>query len=199
MRRRRRTTTSRCAGILASLLLLVLAAPAGAQVEAHPGYFPVEELGFMEPEDLSLEINLAGSMLELIAAAFDDEDPEFSELVRGLQGIRVRIAETEDLELPTLEQGFKRATAWLDENGWEAFIRLREDDEQLHVFMRVVEGDMVGTTVLILEPEDQVVVVNVVGRLDLALLAQLADSLDIPALDIEGFEPDRRRDADGGH
>ena len=56
-----------------------------------------------------------------------------------------------------------------------------------------------GPTVLILEPEDQVVVVNVVGRLDLALLAQLADSLDIPALDIEGFEPDRRGDdADGG-
>jgi hypothetical protein len=47
---------------------------------------------------------------------------------------------------------------------------------------------MVGATLLALEPEAEVVMVNVVGRLDPALLASLADSLDIPQLDVRGLE-----------
>ena len=47
------------------------------------------------------------------------------------------------------------------------------------------------STLLVLEPGDQVVLVNVVGKLDLALLASLADSLDIPQLDVTGMGSER--------
>ncbi len=180
MRPRQRST------LLAVLLALAVVLPAQGQteMEEHPGYFPLEELDFLKSEALSLEINLAGGMLEFIAAALDDEDPEFSELVRGLLGIRMRIAETDDLDADAMRHGFGRAVEWLEDNGWETFVRLREDDEQLNVFLRTIDGDMMGMTALILEPDEQVVAINVVGRLDLSLLASLADSLDIPELDV---------------
>jgi hypothetical protein len=204
MRPRRRLWTVLAARpLLAALALraalaLLAAPPLAAQIEQHPGYFPVEDFGILAPESLTLEVNLGGSMLGLIAAALDDEEPEFSELVRGLAGIRVRIAEAADLDLEALRSGFHAASAWLEEQGWEPFVRLREDDEELYVFMRVIDDEMVGATLLALEPEAEVVMVNVVGRLDPALLASLADSLDIPQLDLRDLEQrDPGEDEDG--
>lgn len=180
------TRASRSCLALAALIA-ALATPGVAQIEREPGFFPLEELGLLSPEATNLEINLSGAMLELVAAAMDEEDPEFAELVRGLQGIRVRVADVVSADLADLRASFARATDWLEANGWESLVRLREDDEELYVYSRIEDGEMVGTTVLVLEPDDQVVLVNVVGRLDLALLASLADSLDIPELDVTGL------------
>lgn len=168
-------------------LLGALSEPVQAQLEEQPGYFPIDQFELLSPEALSLEINLNGALLELVASALDSEDPEFSELVRGLEGIRVRVAEAGDLDLAALRSEFSRAAGWLEENGWDTLVRLREDDEELYVYTRLLDGDMVGMTLLVLEPVEQVVVVNVVGTLDLALLASLADSLDIPQLDVAGL------------
>ena len=167
-------------------LLLAIGTPVRAQLEEHPGYFPSERFGLLSSESLSLEINLSGALLGLVAAALDDEDPEFSELVRGLEGIRVRVAEADDLDLEALRSGFSRATSWLQANGWDTLLRVREDDEEFYVYTRLDEGEMVGMALLALEPGDEVVMVNVIGRLDLALMAALADSLDIPQLGVVG-------------
>jgi len=172
-------------------VLLALTVPVRAQaIDEHLGYFPIDQFSLLTSESMTLEVNLSGAMLGMVAAALDEEDPEFSQLVRGLAGIRIRIGDIESLDLSAVRSGLGRATSWLEDHGWETFIRLREDDEELYVYMRMDDGDMVGTTVLVLEPEDQVVMVNVVGRLDLALLAGLADSLDIPQLDVAGLDPD---------
>ena len=178
---------SRFRTVLTALgLLLAVATPMRAQLEEHPGYFPSERFGLLSSESLSLEINLSGALLGLVAAALDDEDPDFSELVGGLEGIRVRVADAEDLDLEALRSEFGRATSWLQENGWDALLRVREDDEEFYVYTRLDEGEMVGVALLGFEPGDEVIMVNIVGRLDLALLAVLADSLDIPQLDVVG-------------
>ena len=168
-------------------LLVGLAVPAAAQLEEQPGFFPIDDFDLLATETLSLEINLSGALLELVAAAMDDEDPQFAALVRGLEGIRVRMAEAEELDLGQLRSGFDQATGWLRDRGWETLLRLREEDEEVHVYTRMEAGDMVGAALLVLEPEGAVVLVNVVGKLDLALLAALADSLDIPQLDVAGL------------
>ena len=169
------------------LVLSVTSAPARAQITDQPGYFPIEDFNLLSPDALSVEVNLNSGLLGLVAAAMEEEDPAFAELVRGLEGIRVRIGEADDVDLEALRSGFARASDWVEENDWETLIRIREDDEELFVFTRMHEGEMVGTTVLALDPAGEIVMVNVVGRLDLALLAVLAESLDIPQLNVTGL------------
>jgi hypothetical protein len=181
--------------LLLSVLSVWIAAPAAAQLEQHPGYFPHERFSLLPPESVSLEVNLAGPMLGLIAAAVGEDDPAFAQLVRGLEGIRVRIAEVSELDPEALRAGFREAGGWLGEQGWQTVVRLREDDEELYVYLRVVDGATVGATVMALEGQEEVVIVNVVGPLDLALLASLADSLDLPQLDVRGRgEGERQED-----
>jgi hypothetical protein len=177
-----RVDSVRC-GLAAVALLLVLTPVLSAQIEEEPGYFPIDRFGILDSDALSLEINLDGGLLGIVAAALGEDEPEFAELVKGLKGIRVRVAEENDLDSESLQSGLAEASDWLQEHGWSTLMRMHEDDEEVYVYVRQLDGEIVGMTLLAVEAEESVVV-NIVGRIDLALMATLAESLDIPQLDI---------------
>lgn len=169
--------------LVTSALLLALSPALYAQIEEEPGYFPIDRFGILDSDALSLEINLDSGLLGMVAALAGEEEPEFAELVKGLKGIRVRVAEESDLDSESLRSGLDDATGWLQEQGWNTLMRMREDDEEVYVYVRQLDGEIVGMTLLAIDAEESVVV-NIVGRIDLALMATLAESLDIPQLDI---------------
>lgn len=170
----------------AVVLLLFLASLASAQdqksIEDAPGYFPLERFGLLPPESLSVEINLSKGLLSLAAAAMSEEDPDFAELVRGLDAIRVRAAPADELDLDALRRKVKEASKWLEQTGWETMLRFRDEGEEVYIYTRVLEGSMVGLALMVIEPGDDVVVLNLVGPLDFRLMSGLAESLDLPEL-----------------
>jgi hypothetical protein len=180
--------------VVASWVLLALArcAVGRAQVEEHPGYFPLEQFGILSDESLSLEINLNKGMLQLVAAALSTEEPEFSELVGGLESIRVRIAPAESFDQESVRRKLTDATAWLAERDWGTMLRIRDAGEVVHVFTRVSDGELQGIAVLAMEEYGDAVLINVVGSLDPERLARLAEVLDIPELGLASGrrEPD---------
>jgi hypothetical protein len=172
----------RLAIAVSTLVALVVAAVSSAQVEEHPGYFPLEEFGILSDESLSLEINLNKGMLQLVAAAMSAEEPEFADLVGGLESIRVRIAPSESFDQESVRRRLSDATTWLEERDWGTMLRIREEGEVVHVFTRVSDGELQGIAVLAMEEYGDAVLINVVGSLDPERLAGLADVLDIPQL-----------------
>lgn len=165
-----------------SLLTLFGAIAASAQIEDHPGYFPIDRFGILDEESLSLEINLDQGLLQLVSAALGGEEPEFAELVGALESIRVRVAPAESFDVGTVRSRLGEATNWLEDEGWSTMLRVREDGEEVYVYVRLDGGEMQGIAVLAMEMDGDAVLVNVVGSLDPERLAALAEVLDVPQL-----------------
>jgi hypothetical protein len=169
---------------LLTAVMLVMPAAAGAQFDTdHPGYFPIEDLGILPDEKITLEVNLPGSMLKFVARAMDEEDPDFSRIVDNLKSIRVRGAEIDDLGMESVRSGLRNASEKLKAAGWLSMVRMREDDEEVYVFFKQQGEEMVGLTVFTVEDEE-VMLINLVGNIDPSDLGQLADGLDLDLPDI---------------
>ena len=145
----------------------------------HPGYFPIEELGVISDEEASVEINLTGAMLKMIGKATFAEDPEFAKIVSDLEAIRVRIAPMEKLDPGKTRDAMARGAALLEERGWQAMVRIRDDGENVYIYNRESDDSMVGMTVLVVD-SDEAVVVNLVGTIDFENLGSLVMGLDLP-------------------
>lgn len=170
---------------IAGWILCVLvpwAALAQTQLDTLPGYFPTEHLDLVDPGEASVEINLQGAMLRMISAFTGEDDPEFARLVAALDGIRVRSGAVAPADLPELRRRIRAGQTWLEKHGWLAMVRVQDGDEEVHVYTREDGGALVGMTILALE-EGEVTAVNLVGRVDPALLAHLAQGLDLDALE----------------
>jgi hypothetical protein len=174
--------------ILIIALLLSIPVPALAADEEpspkdHPGYFPLEEIGILDEEQLTLEVNLHAPMLKLVAAATRKADPDFSQLVEGLRSVRVRIASLEGLDPVRVRSDVTRAGRWLRERGWQTIVRTRDGGEQIHIYLREIDGDIVGLTILAVEDGGEATAINIAGPIDLTRLGSLARKLDIPLLE----------------
>ena len=56
------------------VVVLLMCGSAMAQVDSsHPGYFPIEEMGILAKDDLEVDINLEGAMLQVAAGAMQEE------------------------------------------------------------------------------------------------------------------------------
>jgi hypothetical protein len=168
---------------LISIALLASTLPA-QPLEEHPGYFPIDELQFLSPDDLSVEINLRGAMLRLIGKVAADDDPEFALVMKNLEAIRVQIAPTDRLQADTVRKGLDTGVAMLENLGWYRMVLTRDEGEEVHIYGREDEGGLQGLTVLAIEDEE-VIVLNLVGRIDPDQLGSLMSGLDLPEVTVE--------------
>jgi len=165
--------------------MALLASTLHAQpIEEHPGYFPIDELQFLSPDDLSVEINLRGAMLRLIGKVAADDDPEFAQVMNNLEAIRVQIAPTDHLQADAIRKGLDNGVAMLEKMGWYRMVLTRDEGEEVHIYGREDEGDLQGLTVLAIEDEE-VIVLNLVGRIDPDQLGSLMSGLDLPEVTVE--------------
>jgi hypothetical protein len=176
-------TRIKCSTLL--LLTTLVATTLHAQsIEEHPGYFPLEELQFLSPEDLSVEINLRGAMLRLIAKVTGDDDPEFAGIMNDLEAIRVQIAPVDRLQAEDIRKGLDTGVAMLENRGWYRMVLTRDEGEEVHIYGRERDGDLQGLTVLAME-DDEVIVLNLVGSIDPDQLGNLMTGLDLPEVTVE--------------
>ena len=167
------------------LAAALLASTLHAQpIEEHPGYFPLDELQFLSPDDLSVEINLRGAMLRLIGKVAADDDPEFAQVMNNLEAIRVQIAPLDRLQADDVRKGLDTGVAMLENKGWYRMVMTREEGEEVHIYGRERDGDLQGLTVLAME-DDEVIILNLVGRIDPDQLGSLMTGLDLPEVSVE--------------
>jgi hypothetical protein len=169
-------------GIPGIALALFLAASAGLAQPPSPGFVPIDELNLFPRDQLSVEVNLEGGMLHLIAAAGKD-DPDFSALVGGLQAIHVQVFPLKGIKSESIKPKIDHAVRWLEDRGWKANVRVREGGEETFIYMKELDGKIVGLTVLTFNPGDEAAVINIAGRIDPAQLGRLGRTLDLPQLE----------------
>jgi hypothetical protein len=168
--------------------LVVTGVAAQQSVEQAPGYFPLEELSIFADGNLEVDVDLKGPMIEMMAAAAEESEPQFAELADQLQRVRVRVGSLEGQDRATVEAEFERAINMLEGAGWDVMVRVDDGEEQVRVFVKQGTDTIQGLAVLVNDAYEEAVLVNIVGDFDPSLIGSLMSSMDDLDLDELGVD-----------
>ena len=171
--------------IPAILLCCFIAVPVAAQ---GLGYYPVEELGILEPGNLEVDINLEGSTLQIAAGAMQDQDPRIKDLIANLTRVRVQVGDAEGLDPGLIDDRIAGAVAQLESQGWVRIISVEDGSEKVYVYsIDGSDGNIAGLTALVTDGGEEVVVANIAGSIDPVLLGSAISNMH--TMDISQFIP----------
>ena len=163
---------------LIAALAACLALPALAQEDSLkdlPGFVDFGELSSIYGEP-KVMINIGGYLLNFVAAATRD-DPETSEIMAGLKGVRINIYNTEGNVAPAMEQ-VSQVKSLLSANAWEPIVQVNDEGEQVQIFLKVTGDQMEGMTVMAVNDEEAVFL-NIIGMIDPEHLERVMDKFDV--------------------
>lgn len=162
--------------LFAVLVLLGTTAPASAQLN-------LSQIDDLFTQEARVEVNVQGALLRLVAEASRSSEPEFAAMVENLQGVFVR---QYDLSAARSNLGdrvssFARS---LEQGGWQTLVRVREDDEDVFIYLRP-QGDVIaGLVVMSLSRDDnEATFVSIDGIIDPAEIGRLGSRFNIDALE----------------
>lgn len=172
------------------LLFFVSASPTNAQ-EARLRF---EKLNHLENKARDVvEVNIDGKLLDLakrVLVKVNDQDAKkVGQAISGLKGIYVRVYNFDkenEYNLADVEE----IRAQLASPGWEklANVRSKRNNQKVDVFTMFSGETMSGVAVVISEAKS-VALVNVIGPIDIDLLAELGGKLNIPKIEVENDKP----------
>lgn len=165
--------------VLGAACIALLSSAAWAQeddLKNYPGYVDFGQLGevFGEP---TVQISVGKGLLGLVSALSAHEDPEVAELFSRLQGVRVRVFETESMADGAVGL-VKDVSSNLAAAGWESVVTVNSQDEQVRIFMKMNGSNVEGITVMAVE-DSEAAFINVIGLLDPAELGKVIDHFDV--------------------
>ena len=170
---------------LAATLVLTVVGCGITAPSSNEGYADLDSLGMMDTDRvISLSI---GPALLRFAANHVDDDPEVQELLRSLDGVRVRVYEVNG-DAARVAGRMDRMSTNLQDDGWEPVMQVRQQDEQVHVLMRTVDGQIKGMTVLVLDGADEAVIVNLMGEIEPEKFSDVMVALDVDAGGVDEVE-----------
>jgi hypothetical protein len=129
---------------------------------SNHGYADLESLG-MRDVDRVINLSFGRTLLRFAARQMDDE-PETRELLRSLDGVRIRIYEI-DGDPGRVAQGIIRMSGHLQEDGWEPVLLVGDQEEEIHMLMRMNNDHISGLTVLVSDGESEAVIFNLMGEI----------------------------------
>lgn len=148
--------------------------------------------GLEDKAESVAEVNVDRKTLRLAEKFLKSDDPEeakVKELIRGIEGIWVKVYEFEkdgDYNSPD----FEKLRSQLNNPAWTrlAGVKSRKKDKiDVEVAIMTDDNDnILGLSVIALEPK-QLAVVNIVGNFDPARIRELSGKFKIPDLDLEGI------------
>lgn len=170
------------------LILLFLITAAGAN--AQDARLRFEKLNNLETKARDVvEVNIDGKLLELakrVLVKVNDKDAKnVGQAISGLKGIYVRVFNFEyDNEYNVAD--VEEIRAQLRQPGWEklANVRSKKNNQKVDVYTMFTGNVMSGVAVVISESKS-VALVNVIGPIDIDLLAEMSGKLNIPKIEIE--------------
>ena len=169
----------------AAFLMVVLLLLSGCGITAprsNEGYADLDSLGMFDT-DRVISLSIGPTLLHF-AARYIDDDPETRDLLRSLDGVRVRIYEV-DGDAQKVAGRMENMSANLQQDGWEPVMMVRKQDEQAHMLLRTVDGEIRGMIVLVLDGDSEAVIVNLMGEIRPEQFGNVMVALDVDAGGVE--------------
>ena len=144
---------------------------------SNEGYANLDSLGVFDV-DRTMALSIGPTVLHFAARHVDD-DPEIQALLRGLDGVRIRIYEI-DGDAKRVAARIEKMSRKLREDDWQPVTLFLEEGEQTHMLMKAAGGNIHGLT-LIASDGEEAVVINVMGNLDPEYFTDTMVALDVDA------------------
>lgn len=173
--------------IILLMMFFVVAGPANAQDQARLRF---EKLNGLENRARDVvEVNIDGKLLELakrvLVKSNDADAKKVAQAINGLKGIYVRVFNFENENEYNLAD-VEEIRSQLSAPGWErlANARSKRNNQKVDVYT-MFTGDMMSGVAVVISEAKSVALVNVIGPIDIDLLAELSGKMNIPKIDIE--------------
>jgi hypothetical protein len=164
--------------ILMAALLCVSGSAMAAKVATGPGYI---DLSFIEiPEDAEeiQDIDLSLVLKDVVREAKANDDLEIAELLTMVHSLRLRSFSVDKGSVDMARQAVEKVSSILKRDDWDTLMKFKDGGELTTINIKYHDDNMVGLMVVVFDPDDEVLFVNVVGDLDLGKLMKLAGELD---------------------
>lgn len=179
------TTRSMRALLVGSMLSLVAAAPAFAQDRAKIDMSSLDK--FADRADKVINVTVEEPTLKLAAAFLSDKKPDeakIKELILGLKGVFVKRLEFEKEGEFTLAD-VEAIRSQLTLPGWSSVANVRSKREGNYDVSLMSEGTVIKGLAVLAAETRAFTVVNIVGPIDIAKLAELEGKFGIPHFGLE--------------
>ena len=121
------------------------------------------------------------------AASHVDDDPEVQDLLKGLDGVRIRIYEING-DAGRVATRMNNMSRHLQGDGWEPVLLIREEDETTHMLLRIVDEQICGMTVLVSDGDSEAVVINLMGEIQPQQFSDVMLALDVDTPGVEDVQ-----------
>ena len=182
----RRSTRAALRLLSIASLSIALSACGLTAPRSSDGYADLESLG-MRDTDKVMTLSIGPTLLRFVASHMDD-DPEVRELLKSLDGVRIRIYEING-DTGRVAARIDNMSRHLQDDGWEPVMLIREEDEATHMLLRTVDGQICGMTVLVSDGESEAVVINLMGEIKPQQFGDVMLALDTDTPGIEDVQP----------
>lgn len=171
------------------LLALFITLPAVA-ASAQDARLKLDHLDALEARARDVvEVNIDGKLLDLAKRVTlkvnDEKAKKVAAAISGLKGIYVRVYRFEtDNEYNMADVDLIRSQ--LTAPGWErlADVRSKKNNQKVDVYT-MFTGDLMSGIAVVISDTKSIAVVNMIGPIDIELLAELGGKLSIPDIDID--------------
>lgn len=167
---------------IVSVALLCLGGCGFTAPKRDPGFADVESLDWWEVNH-TFSLSLGPTLLSLAANLVEDE-PETRELLKNLEGVRVKIYEVEPGDAEAVAMDVNDMSQSLAAQDWEPVVLVKEEGESAHMLIKM-EGEQIRGLTVITTDGEEAVFVNVMGNLEPELFNQALGALDVPTPQVE--------------
>lgn len=177
--------------IVFAAVILILTANINAQKKDYSrekGYVDFSSLMGFNEEDMNTEVHLDEGLLKMASDVADD-NAEVSDVLGGIKLVKVNGYNISGNDLAGVKKKMSALEDKLTGSGWERIVMTRQKKDWAYVMIKKsgnrVEGLVVCALDISSDPaeENELVLVNIVGELDMEKIGKLSGSLDIPELD----------------
>lgn len=168
--------------IICLAALMLLAMSAHADIKDEPGYLDLSFITIPDHADEVQDIDLTTILVDIAEDAREEGEAELAEVLSMVRSVRVKsfIVDRDD---GSMKRDVERVLRQLDDDDWTRIIYIKDGDETVSVSTMNDDGDIVGLTVVVYEPDESAVFVNVVGEIDLGKLMTIAHNIDFDDMD----------------
>ena len=155
-----------------------------ADYSNDPGYVDFGNLsGFLKSNDVT-EVNIESYLLRMVSNATQKNDPELSELLKGLKLVKVYSFKVDGNDHKEISAKINQLDNSLSSKNWNRIVKVKSNKENTNIYIKTTpdQNNIVGLVVASLDKKGEAAFVNIVGKIDLDAIGRLGQKFDIPSL-----------------
>ena len=172
------------------IILLAFVLLAAITANAQDARLRFERLNVLENKaEEVVEVNIDGKLLDLAKRVMvkvnDPNAKKIGQAISGLKGIYVRVYNFTNENQYNIAD-IDEIRSQLQSPGWEKLVNVRskKDNQKIDVFT-MFAGDVMSGVAVVVSESKSIAVINVIGPIDIDLLAELSGKMNIPKIEIE--------------